>query len=79
MKETFYLLFYFLRDHRAVLALLRSLSPLSETEMDSLLSRVGDTVYATVYGTLTVAAVQGSLGGVMFWWLVCRRLCYGDS
>ena len=66
---TFYLLFYFLRDHRALLALLRSLSPLSETEMDSLLSRVGDTVYATVYGTLTVAAVQGSLGGLMFWWL----------
>jgi predicted PurR-regulated permease PerM len=66
---TFYLLFYFLRDHRALLALLRSLSPLSETEMDSLVSRVGDTVYATVYGTLTVAAVQGSLGGVMFWWL----------
>ena len=66
---TFYLLFYFLRDHHAVLALLRSLSPLSETEMDSLLSRVGDTVYATVYGTLTVAAVQGSLGGLMFWWL----------
>jgi predicted PurR-regulated permease PerM len=66
---TFYLLFYFLRDHRAVLALLRSLSPLSDTEMDSLFSRVGDTVHATVYGTLTVAAVQGSLGGVMFWWL----------
>ena len=66
---TFYLLFYFLRDQRAVLALLRSLSPLSETEMDNLLRRLGDTVYATVYGTLTVAAVQGSLGGLMFWWL----------
>jgi len=66
---TFYLLFYFLRDHHAVLALLRSLSPLSDTEMDSLLSRVGDTVHATVYGTLTVAVVQGSLGGLMFWWL----------
>ena len=66
---TFYLLFYFLRDQHAVLALLRSLSPLSEAEMDSLLRRLVDTVYATVYGTLTVAAVQGSLGGLMFWWL----------
>jgi predicted PurR-regulated permease PerM len=30
---------------------------------------VGDTVFATVYGTLVVAAVQGTLGGLMFWWL----------
>jgi predicted PurR-regulated permease PerM len=66
---TFYLLFYFLRDQRAVLLLLRSLSPLSAAEMDRLFSRVGDTVYATVYGTLAVAAVQGTLGGLMFWWL----------
>src|SRR5450759_802346 len=66
---TFYLLFYFLRDQRAVLLSLRSLSPLSEADMDRLFSRVGDTVYATIYGTLAVAAVQGTLGGLMFWWL----------
>lgn len=66
---TFYLLFYFLRDQRAVLLSLRSLSPLSEAEMDRLFSRVSDTVHATIYGTLAVAAVQGTLGGLMFWWL----------
>ena len=66
---TFYLLFYFLRDQRAVLLLVRGLSPLAKPEMDRLFSRVTDTVYATVYGTLTVAAVQGTLGGLMFWWL----------
>ena len=66
---TFYLLFYFLRDQRAVLLLVRSLSPLSEADMDRLFSRVSDTVYATIYGTLAVAAVQGTLGGLMFWWL----------
>jgi predicted PurR-regulated permease PerM len=37
--------------------------------MDKLFTRVGDTVYATVYGTLAVAVVQGTLGGLMFWWL----------
>ena len=37
--------------------------------MDRLFSRVGDTVHATIYGTLVVAAVQGTLGGLMFWWL----------
>lgn len=66
---TFYLLFYFLRDESAVLVSVRSLSPLSVEEMDTLFSRVGGTVYATVYGTLAVAAVQGTLGGLMFWWL----------
>lgn len=66
---TFYLLFYFLRDHRAALSSFRSLSPLSEMEMNKLFRRVGDAVYATIYGTVAVAIVQGTLGGLMFWWL----------
>ena len=66
---TFYLLFYFLRDRRAALQSLRSLSPLSAAEMNRLFGRVADTIYATIYGTLAVAAVQGLLGGLMFWWL----------
>jgi predicted PurR-regulated permease PerM len=66
---TFYVLFFFLRDRQAALQMLRALSPLSAREMDRLFSRVGDTIYATVYGTLAVAAVQGLLGGLMFWWL----------
>jgi predicted PurR-regulated permease PerM len=65
----FYLLFFFLRDRRAALQSLRSLSPLAPTEMDRLLVRVGDTIHATIYGTLAVAGVQGLLGGLMFWWL----------
>lgn len=66
---TFYLLFFFLRDRRAILDSVRSLSPLSDAEMERLFVRVGDTIYATVYGTLAVSAMQGLLGGLMFWWL----------
>ncbi len=66
---TFYLLFFFLRDRQAALQTLRSMSPLPEAEMNRLLHRVGDTVFATIYGTLAVASVQGLLGGLMFWWL----------
>ena len=66
---TFYLLFYFLRDRRAALQSLRSSLPLSRVEMDRLFGRVADSIYATVYGTLAVSAVQGLLGGLMFWWL----------
>jgi predicted PurR-regulated permease PerM len=65
----FYLFFYFLRDRASALRSLRFLSPLSPAEMDHLFGRVEDTVFATVYGTLAVAAVQGFLGGLMFWWL----------
>ncbi len=66
---TFYLLFFLLRDRAAALRGLRSLSPLPKAEMDRLLLRVGDTIHATIYGTLVVAALQGLLGGLMFWWL----------
>jgi len=66
---TFYLLFFFLRDRNRALDLLRSLSPLSDAEMSKLFVRVTDTIYATIYGTLVVASVQGFLGGMMFWCL----------
>lgn len=66
---TFYLLFFFLRDRRSALQTLRGLSPLTEAEMDRLFARIGNTIFATVYGTLAVAAAQGLLGGLMFWWL----------
>jgi predicted PurR-regulated permease PerM len=66
---TFYLLFFFLRDRVAALNALREILPLSTVEMDHLFARIGDTIYAIVYGTLAVAAVQGFLGGLMFWWL----------
>ena len=65
----FYMLFYMLRDRAAALQLLRSLSPLSASDMSRLFSDVNDAVLATLYGTLIVSMVQGALGGLMFWWL----------
>ena len=66
---TFYLLFFFLRDRNLVSHALSELSPLSGQEMNRLYTRIGDTIHATVYGTLAVSALQGLLGGLMFWWL----------
>ena len=75
---TFYVLFYLLRDRRQTLVVLAALSPLTKAEMRQLLGRVIDTIYATVYGTLAVAAIQGLLGGLMFWWLgVSAPLLWG--
>ena len=64
---TFYLLFYFLRDRRAALHLLRDVLPLTHDGTDRLFGRVVDTIRATIYGTVAVSAVQGTLGGLMFW------------
>jgi predicted PurR-regulated permease PerM len=66
---SFYLFFYFLRDRREALQSLRSLSPLSAAEMNRIFGRVGDTIHAIIYGTMAVSALQGLLGGLMFWWL----------
>jgi predicted PurR-regulated permease PerM len=65
----FYVLFFFLRDRRMFLHAIARHSPLSQSQMEGLLERIGDTIHATVYGTFAVASVQGLLGGLMFWWL----------
>ena len=64
---TFYLLFYFLRDRLAAKTMIIAWLPLTPPETEQLLQRVAETVHAIVYGTLAVAAVQGTLGGLMFW------------
>jgi predicted PurR-regulated permease PerM len=66
---TFFVLFYLLRDEAPGLRYLRSLLPLSEGEANRVFARVVDVVRATVLGTLGVALIQGTLGGLMFWWL----------
>jgi predicted PurR-regulated permease PerM len=66
---TFFFLFYFLRDRRTVMKSLRSIVPLSNAETDEVFGRVSDTIFATIYGTIAVALIQGFLGGLIFWWL----------
>ena len=66
---TIYLLFFFLRDRKIITKVIYNLLPLSKNEIRDLLKCVGDTIHATVYGVLAVAVVQGTLGGLIFWWL----------
>ena len=61
--------FYFFRDRRDVLRILRSLLPLTRAETDDVFTRINDTIHATLYGSVTVAIVQGTMGGLMFWFL----------
>ena len=66
---TFFFLFYFLRDSEIALNRVRGVLPLSYAETDRIFARIAETIEATVFGTLIVAMVQGTLGGLMFWWL----------
>lgn len=66
---TFYFLFYFLRDYRRALQSIKAAAPFHACDMDNLFQQIADTIHATIYGTIVVSAVQGALGGLMFWWL----------
>lgn len=65
----FFALFYMLRDRQRALDALCAWLPLDARESSRMLGRIDEVVHASVVGTLLVAAVQGLLGGLMFWWL----------
>lgn len=65
----FFFLFFFFRDWERALGAVRSVLPLTDREVDKLFEVVGDTINAVFNGMLFVALAQGTLGGLMFWWL----------
>jgi predicted PurR-regulated permease PerM len=66
---TLFFVFFFLRDRTQLLEGVRSVMPLSDREVSGLFARVHDTVLATVWANVATSAVQGALGGLIFWLL----------
>ena len=64
-----YLLFFLLRDGRALAERIKEAIPLHTHQKSALFARFADVVRATVKGGIVVAIVQGALGGVAFWFL----------
>lgn len=62
-------LFYFFRDHAGLRQSVRRLLPMSVEESEAVFARIDQTIHAAVYGSLLVGAIQGTMGGLMFWWL----------
>lgn len=60
-------IFYLLRDGRGIVKAIRWLIPLDPTYTDRLLERSLEVTYATMYGNVVVALVQGLLVGLAFW------------
>ena len=65
----FFMLFFFLRDRVRMLAGVERFLPLTGAETHEVFKITADTIQATVYGTLAVGLVQGTLGALVFWWL----------
>jgi predicted PurR-regulated permease PerM len=60
-------IFYFLRDADRLVRTIRWLIPLEPVQSAELLRRAREVTFATVYGSIVIAIVQGILGGLMFW------------
>lgn len=65
----FFVLFFLLRDGNGMLRRAAVLLPLRRDQTRRLFALVKDTLNAAVYGTLTMAALQGALVGLAFWFL----------
>ena len=64
-----YLLFFLLRDGDELSRRIRDAIPLRAEQRRALFSTFTTTIRATVKGSVIVAAVQGALGGLIFWML----------
>jgi predicted PurR-regulated permease PerM len=66
---TIFVLFFFFRDGRSMSRRAGVMLPLKPDQTRRLFTRVKDTLHAIVYGTLAMAAIQGTLTGLAFWFL----------
>lgn len=66
---TLYLAFFLLRDGDEVVRALQRAIPLTTAHKQELVEKFTTVIRATVKGNLLVAAIQGALGGLAFWFL----------
>lgn len=60
-------MYYLFKDGASLFENVKSAIPLPGKRPGEMLSHVTDVVRATIYGGLVVAAIQGTLGGLLFW------------
>lgn len=68
--QTFFVIFtmfYFFRDGDDISRTLRDSLPLEREQADSVMTRTREVIDASVYGVISIAVIQGTLGGLAFW------------
>ena len=66
MAIMLYALFFFLLDGKQIATALGSILPMTAGESSNLLRRMQSAVEASILGSLTIAAIQGTVGGIIF-------------
>ena len=67
-----YLAFFLVRDGDRMVHAMRRALPLTPAHKQELLDKFGNVIRSTVRGNLVVAAIQGALGGLAFWYFGVR-------
>src|ERR1041384_8022280 len=60
-------MYYLFRDSDKILARLPDAFPLRREQSEAIILRIQQVVSASVYGVVSIAVIQGILGGLMFW------------
>ena len=60
-------MYYLFRDGEKIVHKLPAALPLSGEQSEAIIARTQEVVSASVYGVVTIAALQGLLGGIAFW------------
>jgi len=69
---TIFTMYYLFRDGDNISRTVRDSLPLERDQADSIMTRTREVIDASVYGVITIAAIQGTLGGLAFWVLGLR-------
>ncbi len=64
-----YITFFTLRDKEYIINILHKALPLGDQREAILFEKIAEVTKATINGSLVVAIVQGTLGGLIFWFL----------
>lgn len=64
---TMFAMFLLLRDGERVVARIPDVLPFERERSEAMLLRIRDVIYASVYGVVVIALIQGVLCGTMFW------------
>ena len=64
---TIFAMFLLFREGDRIVARIPDLLPFERARSEAMLVRIRDVIYASVYGVVVIALIQGVLSGVMFW------------
>jgi len=64
---TIFAMFLLFREGDRIVARIPDLLPFERARSEAMLLRIRDVIYASVYGVVVIALIQGVLSGAMFW------------